>query len=139
MEENQNQKTDTSVDTLADPVSPDNLEVKHKGIRFRYLYMGLFGALALLLLFVTDPDSKLVTALPIAAGFVATIVLLVSAVLYVTLLHLSRRGMFDYVDLSVFFTKAFETPTGAGLALIGIGLSNVAIALVIMASVLGTK
>ncbi len=132
---NENQNTDPAIN----PDSPINLEVKHKGIRFRYLFMGFFSILALLSLFVTDPDSKLVTALPIAAGFVATIVLLVSAVLYVTLLHLSRRAMFDYVDLSVFFTKAFETPTGAGLALIGIGLSNVAIALVIMASVLGTK
>lgn len=117
----------------------NNLEAKHKGLRFRYVFMGLFGALALALLFITDPDSKILTALPIAAGFVATIVLLVSAVLYVTLLHLSRRGMFDYVDLSIFFTKAFETPTGAGLALVSIGLSNIAIALVILASVLGTK
>ena len=133
MNENQN------ADPATNPDSPVNLEVKHKGIRFRYLFMGLFGALALLLLFVTDPDSKLVTALPIAAGFVATIVLLISAVLYVTLLHLSRRAMFDYVDLSVFFTRAMETSTGAGLALIGVGLSSVAISIVILASVLGTK
>lgn len=132
---NENQNTDPAIN----PDSPVNLEVKHKGIRFRYLFMGLFGALALLLLFVTDPDSKLVTALPIAAGFVATVVLLVSAVLYVTLLHLSRRAMFDYVDLSVFFTKAMETSTGAGLALIGVGLSSVAISIVILSSVLGTK
>lgn len=135
MEENQN----LNADPAADPEAPNNLEVKHKGIRFRYLYMGFFSILALLLLFVSDPDSKLVTALPIAAGFVATIVLLVSAVLYVTMLHLSRRGMFDYVDLSVFFTKALSTPTGAGLALVSIGLSNIAIAVVILASVLGTK
>ena len=133
MDENQN------TDPATNPDSPVNLEVKHKGIRFRYLFMGFFGALALLLLFVTDPDSKLVTALPIAAGFVATVVLLVSAVLYVTLLHLSRRAMFDYVDLSVFFTKAMETSTGAGLALIGVGLSSVAISIVILSSVLGTK
>ena len=131
----ENQKPDPA----ANPDSPVNLEVKHKGVRFRYLYMGFFSILAMLLLFVTDPDSKLVTALPIAAGFVATVVLLVSAVLYVTLLHLSRRAMFDYVDLSVFFTKAMETSTGAGLALIGVGLSSVAISLVILASVLGTK
>ena len=131
----ENQKPDPA----ANPDSPVNLEVKHKGIRFRYLYMGFFSILAMLLLFVTDPDSKLITALPIAAGFVATIVLLISAVLYVTLLHLSRRAMFDYVDLSVFFTKAMETSTGAGLALIGVGLSSVAISIVILASVLGTK
>ena len=131
----ENQKTDQAIN----PDSPINLEVKHKGIRFRYLYMGFSSVLVLLLLFVTDPDSKLLTALPIAAGFVATIVLLVSAILYVTMLHLSRRAMFDYVDLSVFFTKAMETSTGAGLALIGVGLSNVAISLVILASVLGTK
>lgn len=131
----ENQKTDPAIN----PDSPINLEVKNKGIRFRYLYMGFSSVLVLLLLFVTDPDSKLVTALPIAAGFVATIVLLVSAVLYVTMLHLSRRGMFDYVDLSVFFTKALSTPTGAGLALVSIGLSNIAIAVVILASVLGTK
>ena len=72
MDENQN------TDPATNPDSPINLEVKHKGIRFRYLFMGFFGALALLLLFVTDPDSKLITALPIAAGFVATIVLLVT-------------------------------------------------------------
>jgi hypothetical protein len=131
----ENQKTDPAIN----PDSPINLEVKHKGIRFRYLYMGFSSVLVLLLLFVTDPDSKLLTALPIAAGFVATIVLLVSAVLYVTMLHLSRRAMFDYVDLSVFFSKAMETPTGAGLALIGVGLSSVAISLVILASVVGTK
>ena len=131
----ENQKTDPAIN----PDSPTNLEVKHKGIRFRYLYMGFSSVLVLLLLFVTDPDSKLLTALPIAAGFVATIVLLVSAVLYVTMLHLSRRAMFDYVDLSVFFSKAIETSTGAGLALIGVGLSSVSISLVILASVIGTK
>ena len=131
----ENQKTDQAIN----PDSPINLEVKHKGIRFRYLYMGFSSVLVLLLLFVTDPDSKLLTALPIAAGFVATIVLLVSAILYVTMLHLSRRAMFDYVDLSVFFSKAMETSTGAGLALIGVGLSSVAISLVILASVVGTK
>ena len=57
MNENQN------IDPATNPDSPINLEVKHKGIRFRYLYMGLFSILALLSLYAfqmtLDTEARL--------------------------------------------------------------------------------
>lgn len=139
MNENENQSPENAVPPIPTDRTGFPPRREEGKFRFRYVYMGLFSILTLLALFITDPDSKILTSLPIAAGFVATITLLTSAVLYVTLLHLSRRGLFDYIDLSDYFIKALNSPTGAGLALVGIGLSNIAIAIVILASVIGSK
>lgn len=103
-------------------------------MRFRYVYLGLGSFLVGIILFLSDPDSGFITDLPFGAGTLTILIVLVSSVLYVGFLHLSRRALMDYLDLSKFFAKAQQSPEGAGLAIVGVGLIMISIALVIMAA-----
>lgn len=102
-------------------------------MRFRHIYIGLGSFLVILLSLLTDPDTGIIKELSFGAGTVATLIILVKAVLYVGLLHFSRKGLMDYLNLEKFFTKAALTPEGAGMALIAVGVYTLAIALVIFA------
>lgn len=103
-------------------------------MRFRHIYMGLGSVLVILLSLMTDPDTGLIKELPFGAGTVATIVILLRAILYVALLHVSRKALTDYFDLEEYCNKAKQTAEGAGNAVIGIGIYTVAMALVIFAA-----
>lgn len=103
-------------------------------IRFRYVYMCLFTILILFGLFASDPDVGWIKDLPVGATFVANNLIALRIITFVTLLHLSRRALIDYVRLGRFFFKALETPAGAGLAIVGVGLFMVAISLVMIAA-----
>lgn len=105
-------------------------------LRFRHLYMGIGGILTVLLYFLTDPSVGFITQLPMGAGVVAEFVILLKVVLYVAVLHLSRRALFDYIDLSTYFRKAKESPEGASGALNAIAISMIAIAILVAAAVL---
>lgn len=99
--------------------------------RFRNMYM-IYGSLFVLTMWIlTDPDLGLIYNLPIGGSTVAMLMILMKAVLYVALLHLSRKALMDYLNLDVLFKKAAETPDGAGKAIIGVSIIYVAIALVI--------
>lgn len=103
-------------------------------MRFRNIYMVLGSILTLMVLFFSDPDGGFITNLPFGAGTLTILIVLVSSVLYVGFLHLSRRALIDYIDLSKLFGKAAQTPEGAGLAIVGVGLIMISISLVIMAA-----
>ncbi|MDO8771912.1 MAG: hypothetical protein Q7K57_25005 [Burkholderiaceae bacterium] len=81
-------------------------------MRFRNLFI-IFSLLAVGSgLFLTDPDKGINTGiwlLSVATGVVA-----------VAAAHLSRKGLFDYLDMEVLAKKASEEPTGAGLVFIGV-------------------
>lgn len=102
-------------------------------MRFRFVFMGVGSVLTLLLLILSDPSVGAIKQLPFGGATVALLLGLVLCFLYFTMLHLSRKGLLDYIDLEVFFKKALETPTGAGLAIIGVGLIMISCALVIIA------
>lgn len=106
-------------------------------MRFRHIYMAVGSLAVLALWFLTDPDLGLIQNMPFGAGTLAMIVILSKAVIYVALLHLSRKGLADYVDLSQFFEKASESPEGAGSALIAMSIMMAAIAILIYAAVSG--
>ena len=59
---------------------------------------------------------------------------LVVAHFFIALLHFARKALFDYLNLEELFVKAKQSSEGAGLALVGMGLFSVSIALVIMAA-----
>ncbi len=103
-------------------------------MRFRTVYLGLGSILVGIILLLSDPDSQLITSIPYAASTLTILIVLMSSILYVGLLHLSRRALMDYVDLSRFFTKALQSPEGSGLAIIGVGLIMVSISIVILAA-----
>lgn len=102
--------------------------------RFRYIYMFIGSLVVLFALFSADPEVGVLQQLPFGAPLVASLLKLAQIVFFVTIMHLSRRALFDYVDLSDFFTKALETSEGAGRALIAIAIAMLAIALLIFAA-----
>lgn len=103
-------------------------------MRFRHVYIGLGTFFVLLISLLTDPDSGLVQGLPFGAGTVATVVILLKAILYTGLLHITRKGLIDYFDMQEFLEKAKQTSEGAGNATIGVGLYTIAMAIVIYAA-----
>jgi hypothetical protein len=103
-------------------------------MRFRHVYMGLGIFFTLLISLLTDPDTGLVQALPFGAGTVATVVILLKAILYTGLLHITRKGLLDYFNFEEFLNKAKLSSEGAGNAIIGVGLYCVAMAIVIYAA-----
>lgn len=103
-------------------------------MRFRHTYM-LFGSIfAIMLSALSDPDNGFIQGLPFAASTVATIVILLKSILYVGLLHASRKALTDYFDMEVFANKALESSEGAGKAMIAVALIMIAIAIVIFAA-----
>ena len=103
-------------------------------MRFRHIFLTLGSVLTLLVLFLSDPDLGFISNLPFGAGTLTILVVLVSSVLYIGLLHLARKALFDYLDLAEFFRKAIQTPEGSGLALIAVAIAMVAIAIAILAA-----
>jgi hypothetical protein len=104
-------------------------------MRFRHYYMGLGSLLVMAIWILGDPDLGIVNKLPFGAATLATFMLLLKAVLYVALLHVSRKALMDYVDLEKVFDKALKSADGAGSAAIAIAITNLAIALLIYAAV----
>lgn len=104
-------------------------------MRFRHVYMLIFSILVILALIGTDPDSGFIQSLPFGAGALSYVALLLPAVLFVTLIHISRRGLFDYIDLSEVVKKAMENSTGAGLVFLGVCVAMLAISVAILAAV----
>lgn len=102
--------------------------------RFRHVYMTLGSILTILLWLLSDPDAGLITDLPFGASTIATLVILLKSIFYVALLHLSRRALIDYIDLSEYFTKALQTSEGAGRALIAVSIIMVSISVVMFAA-----
>lgn len=100
--------------------------------RFKFMFLGFFLYVAVSLL--TDPDSGIIQNLPMGAGTLATIVILLKSLLYVAMLHLSRRALADYIDFEVVYNKCMETSEGAGKLAIAIGLMMVSVAIVIFAA-----
>lgn len=103
-------------------------------MRFRHVFLGIGSFLVVNLLLLSDPDGGLVQNLPFGAGTISTLIILVTSILFVALLHVARKSLFDYLDLEVYFRKALMSPEGAGMALIGVGLAMVSIAVVILAA-----
>lgn len=100
-------------------------------MRFRYVYMVIFSVAVMLGMFLTDPDLGIIQNLHYGAGLVATISMTSLAVIYVTMIHISRRALFDYIDMEDLYKKASETPNGAGMVFLGISLAMVSLAIVI--------
>ncbi len=104
-------------------------------MRFRHVFMGIGGSLIVLILLLTDPQNEIITSLPFGSGTLATLIILLTSILFVGVLHLSRKALCDYLDLEEYFKRALLTPEGAGMATIAVGLIMVSIAIVISAAV----
>ena len=103
-------------------------------MKFRNVFLGIGSILTILVLFLSDPDGGLVQNLPFGSGTVSLLIMLVISILYIGLLHLARKALFDYLNLEAYFKKALLTPEGSGMALIAVAIAMVAIAVVILAA-----
>lgn len=104
-------------------------------MRFRDIFLGVGSFLVLVLLLLSDPQSGIIAQLPFGAATLGLVLNLVIAIFFVGFLHFSRKALLDYLDLEIYFKKAIESPVGAGLALISVGLMMVSIALAVLAAV----
>lgn len=86
-------------------------------MRFRFVYMAIFTILFLVAAFLGDPDSHFIQHIPMGAGFVASMLVTLRVVLFVTIIHISRKAWFDYIDLSTFFNKAKENPIASAIVI----------------------
>ncbi len=106
-------------------------------MRFRHIYTIVGSLFVLALWLFTDPDLGFIQNMEYGASTLATLVIMAKALLYVTLLHYSRKALFDYLDLEEHFIKTKEEPVASGLALIAVSIFAVAIAIVIYAGTVG--
>lgn len=104
-------------------------------MRFRNTYLILGSVLVVLLWLLSDPQTALVQNLPFGASTIASLVLLSKTVLYAGALHFTRKALIDYIDLEEFFKMALKSPEGSGLAIVGVSIFCVAIAMLIQAAV----
>ena len=104
-------------------------------MRFRYWYMIIGGILVTLLLLLSDPDLGIIAGLPFGGHTVATFVFLSKTVLYAAILHITRKGLTDYLDLEAIAKKAVENPVGAGLLSVAVSVIMLSIAILILAAV----
>lgn len=85
-------------------------------IRFRHVFLLGGSAIVLAALYLTDPDHGITTGMLLLS--------LVTPLLAVGFVHLSRKALHDYVeaDARKLFAKASEHPIGAGLALVALSI-----------------
>lgn len=105
-------------------------------IQFRYIYTILGSLLVLGAYILSDPDTGIIQGLPIGAGTIATILIMLKAVWGVGLVYISRLALVDYINLKEVFDKARTTAGGAGQVFVGISILTLAIALVVAAAML---
>jgi len=103
-------------------------------MRFRYKYMILGTLLVSFILLLSDPDLGLIENLSFGAGFVATIVILTKTVLYASIWHITRKGLFDYIDFEDIYKKSMDSSTGAGSFAIALAVMMLAVSVLIFAA-----
>lgn len=111
----------------------------NRKLRKRDVFIYISSLIVLTLYIMTDPFFGLIQQLPVGAGTIATLLILLKGLLYASLLHFTRKFIFDYdeADFQSLAGKAKETSYGAGFALIGFSIMMVAFAIVIYAATVG--
>lgn len=104
-------------------------------MRFRHYYMGVGSLLVLAIWMLTDPDLGILKNLPFGGSTLATFVITLKVVVYVAILHLSRKALFDYINMERVFKKAITTASGAGSIAIAMSVVCLAISVLVYAAV----
>lgn len=93
----------------------------------RFVYLSVIAILGLVLLGATSPNMGLIS-LSYGADAVYRISQIFIGLLGIAVLHLGRKALQDYLDLSKAVEKAMENPVGAGLVCVSVSLTMIAIA-----------
>lgn len=108
-------------------------QMKHK-LKFRHYSTVIGLIIAIVALFGTDPGAGLIHV-PFGAEVLSKLSGLPAATFGVTLIYLGTKTLLDYFDMGKLHDRAYETPQGAGLALIAAAITRLAVALVIIGMV----
>ena len=104
-------------------------------MRFRNISIILGCLASIFLILVSDPTINLGFGVTHGAQLVLAIKTIITLSLAALVIHLGRKTLFDYLDISLYLDKAKETAQGAGLAVIGVGLVLIAFAIVFVSLV----
>lgn len=122
-------------------LAPVRSAIKKYG-RKRFMVLFLGSLLAFATLWVMDPSNPtLQGVLQEGTWFFVTVGLLSKTFVYLALLHIGRKILFDYIDLGDIYDKVMndnDSSFGAGLFMVGIGSFAIAIAIVIAVAALAT-
>lgn len=91
-------------------------------MRFRNISLVLGTLATLILVFLSDPDLGPGMNMIFGANTLLLIKSVVALSLACLVLHLSRKTLFDYINVKEMFDKAMETSEGAGKALIALAV-----------------
>lgn len=107
-----------------------------KRLRDTYLIYGTLLALALYT--VTDPDLGLISNMTYGGETLALVVLTIKAVIYLSLLHWSRKALFDYPcgDFEALGDMSIKTPVSAAIYAVAIAIMSLAISIIISAVII---
>lgn len=105
-------------------------------MRFRQVFMTWGSIFVIVLLMLMDPDFGIIQHLQVGGKAIADLLILLKSIMYVGVLHLSRKALFDYpeCDFRKIAAMAIKTPEGAGKLSIGLGLAMIAVSIVIFAA-----
>ena len=109
-------------------------------MRTRNAFLTASILIVVLLQIITDPDSGIISGLPIGANLLITITLFSWGFMGLWLLHVARKALNDYdpADFMVLGTIAKKTHEGAGLMAIAVAIKSLAYAIVIAAALIGS-
>lgn len=108
--------------------------------RLRTVYLFYVTILMITLMLFSDPDSGIIRNLAFGAGVIASLTWQFQAAISITLLHFTRKSMFDYIDLGDIYDLCMgkvegvqANPVAAGLFMIGVSVFVLAFAIIIAA------
>ena len=99
--------------------------------QFRFVSIILATLALIILTLLSDPTMpKLFEGVPYGANLLILAKTVASYGVSAAILHIARRTLADYLDVSVFYEKSLQTPQSAATALIGLAIYMVAFAIV---------
>lgn len=106
----------------------------YKGTKLFFL---VIIPLVMLAIYGTDPDTGLIKNLPIGTNLSNTLLILIPVFLYYAVLYLGRKILFDFINLGELYSKAKEDPVASALIFVGVAITSLALAVVILAATSG--
>ena len=99
-------------------------------MRFRNISIIIGVAATFLLTFLSDPDIGPNVSMFFGAQTLLAVKSVVTLSLACLVIHLSRKTLFDYLKVHLFFEEAKKSPQGSGLALVATAIFMLAFSIV---------
>jgi len=90
-------------------------------MRYRFVFMAITLTLGFGLLVLSTPGLNIIQ-MDVGADTLSKLMRLFFGLMSVGIFHISRKALFDYIDVSALLAQAIKEPTGAGLAFLGFGV-----------------